>query len=98
MKKFIKSKKGLAALLATLTVVAFSAVGAYAYFTRPARAPARPRSARCPASRCMARRRPLYPAGAPARGNVLVTNPQSGHESSTDPPRQRHRRTLVTRP
>jgi hypothetical protein len=31
--KFIKSKKGIAALLATLTVVAFAAVGAYAYFT-----------------------------------------------------------------
>ena len=32
MTKF-KSKKGIAALLATLTVVAISAIGAYAYFT-----------------------------------------------------------------
>jgi hypothetical protein len=33
MSKFIKSKKGIVALLATLTVVALAAVGAYAYFT-----------------------------------------------------------------
>ena len=33
MKKLIASKKGIVALLATLTVVAISAVGAYAYFT-----------------------------------------------------------------
>ena len=35
MKKLIKSKKGIVALLATLTVVAISAVGAYAYFVAP---------------------------------------------------------------
>ena len=32
MKRFIKSKKGIA-LLATLVVAAVAAVGAYAYFT-----------------------------------------------------------------
>ena len=36
MKKYIKSKKSIAALLVTLTVVAVSAVGAYAYFTKGA--------------------------------------------------------------
>src|ERR1700733_2466904 len=33
MLRFIKSKKGIVAMLATLVVVAGSAVGAYAYFT-----------------------------------------------------------------
>jgi hypothetical protein len=33
MKKLIKSKKGIAAFLVTLAVVAFSAAGAFAYFT-----------------------------------------------------------------
>lgn len=34
MKKIITSKKSIAALLVTLTVVAISAVGAYAYWTK----------------------------------------------------------------
>ena len=33
MKKFISSKKGIVALIATLAVVAIGAFGAYAYFT-----------------------------------------------------------------
>lgn len=33
MKRFMRSKKGIAALLATLVVAAAAAVGAYAYFT-----------------------------------------------------------------
>lgn len=82
MKKFIKSKKGIAALLATLTVVAFSAVGAYAYFTATGTgtgsATVGTVSGVTLAGTISGN---LYPAGAPAGVSVLVSNPGSGAQS-----------------
>jgi hypothetical protein len=82
MKRFIQSKKGIVALLATLTVVVFSAIGAYAYFTAngsgTGSATVGSVSGITLAGTITG---DLYPGGAPAGVSVLVTNPGSGAQT-----------------
>jgi hypothetical protein len=82
MKKFIKSRKGIAALLATLTIVAFAAVGAYAYFTATGTGTGSATVGSVSGITLAGTvTGTLYPAGAPANVSVAVTNPGSGTQT-----------------
>jgi len=80
MKKFLVSKKGVSALIATL-VVAIAAVGAYAYFTSTGSGTG---SATVGTSTAVQLSSPsvgpLYPGGADVPVTVSVHNPGGGNE------------------
>jgi len=79
MKKLIASKKGIVALLATLTVVAIAAVGSFAYFTASG---AGTGSTTVGHSSAIQLSSPtvgdLYPGGADVPVTITIHNPGSG--------------------
>ena len=80
MKRFIKSKKGIA-LLATLVVAAVAAIGAYAYFTNAGSGSGTASvGSSSQVSLAGTITGTLYPAGSPASVSVLVTNTGSGSQ------------------
>jgi hypothetical protein len=81
MNRFLKTKKGIVTLLATLVVVAASAIGAYAYFTANG---AGAGSATVGSASAIQLSSPvvgdLYPGATATPVTVSINNPGSGNQ------------------